>query len=183
MEKSDLPQAFGVFKPVGHVVVSFEAVDDATAAADLLLERGFSAEDLVRYTPQQMLAQVDTDLAQASPLASIGQELNLIKAHRELAERGYSFVIVHAPSDDKVEQVTEVARRTRAYTAQSYGRSIIEELIDRTPGRAQRSSHRMPARTSRCRGRKTRAELFARATLLVGALPGHRLRLCRGFRR
>jgi hypothetical protein len=137
MEKSDPPQAFGVFKPVGHVVVSFESADDAAAAAQLLRERGFGAEDLVRYTPQQMLAQVDTDLAQASPLASIGQELNLIKAHRGLAERGYSFVIVHAPSDAQVEQVTEVARSTRAYTAQSYGRFIIEELIDRTPGRAQ----------------------------------------------
>jgi hypothetical protein len=137
MEKSDLPQAFGVFKPVGHVVMSFKAVDDAMAAARLLLERGFTAEDLVRYTPQQMLAQVGEDLKQASPLASIGQELNLIKAHRGLAESGYSFVIMHAPHGKQVEQVADVARSTNAYTAQSYGRFIIEELIDRTPGETQ----------------------------------------------
>jgi hypothetical protein len=137
MQKSDPPQAFGVFKPVGHVVMSFKAIDDAMAATQQLREQGFGAEDLVRYTPEQMLAQVDEDLRQASPLASIGQELNLVKAHRGLAESGYSFVIVRAPRDEQVERVAAVARATRAYTAQSYGHFIIEELIDRTPGETQ----------------------------------------------
>jgi len=137
MEKSDPPRSFGVFAPVGHVVMSFQSNDDALAAIHLLLAQGYTADDLIRYTPEQMLAQIEQDLKQASPLASLGQELNLVKAHRGLAENGYGFVIVHAPQDEQVRQVAEIARRTHAFTAQSYGRFIIEELIDRTPGRTQ----------------------------------------------
>jgi hypothetical protein len=137
MKKNDPPQAFGVFKPVGHVVLSFKTGDDAVAAVDGLAQQGFAAGDLVRYTPAQMMAQVDGDLREASPLASIGQEMNLVKAHRALAEAGFSFVVVRAPDDEAVDRVVAVARSTKAYTAQRYGTFIIEELIDRTPGQTQ----------------------------------------------
>ena len=43
-----------------------------------------------------MLAQIDEDMSRASPLAAIGQELNLVKAHRALAERGYHWLVVKA---------------------------------------------------------------------------------------
>lgn len=132
MKKSDHPEAFGVFKPVGHVVVSFPDAKDVQGAADALAKAGFAGADVVRYTPEEMLAQIDKDLANASALASIGQEMNLVKAHRALAEKGFHWLVVRAPEDERARRVAETVRPFRAERAQKYGRLVIEELIERS---------------------------------------------------
>lgn len=137
MEQNDLPEAFGVFKPVGHIVIAFRSAADQQAAAKQLLEQGFEASALVRFSADEMKAQADADLKDASPLASLGQELNLVKAHRELAVSGCSFLVVHAPSDELAERVASVARAGHAVTAQRYGRFLIEELVEQAPGESQ----------------------------------------------
>lgn len=137
MEKSNPPRSFGVFKPSGHTVIAFESVSLLEAAVKALSEQGFTASDIVRYTPQEMLAQTDSDLVTASPLASVGQELNLIKAHRELAQKGSSFLVVHAPDDDQARQVDAVIHGMQTTAAQRYGTLIIEELVDKTDGENQ----------------------------------------------
>jgi Fe-S cluster assembly scaffold protein SufB len=126
----DKPESFGVFKPVGHVIVAFASEADAEAAQTQLRREAFTAEDIRAYTPEQMKNQADIDIEQAGVLASIGQELNLVKAHRELAAQGYSFLVVKAPNDDATQRVAEIARRCHAARAQKYGRLIIEELIE-----------------------------------------------------
>jgi hypothetical protein len=141
LDKNDPPEPFGVFKPVGHIVIAYRSPADLQAAAQKLAQ-GFAAADLVRYTPAEMIAQVDAQLPEASPLASLGQELNLIKAHRELAEAGCSFLVVHAPQDEQADRVAAVARSTNAVAAQRYGRFIVEELIDVPPAQSHRSSSR-----------------------------------------
>ena len=137
MDKSNPPTSFGVFKPVGHVVIALESAAQAHAVADTLRAQGFSAADLVHYSPQQMKDQVDAQLLTASPLASVGQDLNLIRAHRALAEKGCSFLVVHAPTSKQVEQVSSAARAMNALSAQRYGTLIVEELIDPNPGQNQ----------------------------------------------
>lgn len=136
MDKSDLPESFGVFKPVGHTLIAFASEEEMQFAAGRLLAQGFEETAFSRYTPEQMVAQVDAQTLAASPLASLGQELNLIQAHRGLAERGCSFLLVHAPEGALAEQVAEVARTGNAVAAQRYGRFLIEELID-TPAAPQ----------------------------------------------
>ena len=101
MDKNNIPESFGVFKPVGHVVITFRTASDLQAAEAALSEGGFAASDMVRYTPAEMIAQVDAEVEKASPLAALGQDLNLIKAHRELAQEGCSFLVVHAPEQDR----------------------------------------------------------------------------------
>jgi len=137
VDKTDPPESFGVFKPVGHTVIAYRSLTELNAAADLLMKKGFASADLVRYSPEEMMAQVDEQLPDASPLASIGQDLNLIKAHRALAESGCSFLVVHAPKDEQAEIVAEVARGTDAVAAQNYGRFIVEEVIDTPADDAQ----------------------------------------------
>jgi hypothetical protein len=137
MNQDDEKHSFGVFKPVGHVVISFPTAEHAAAAAQALAEGGgTAAADVHAYTDQQMVQQIDHDLAQASPLASIGQEVNLVKAHRELALKGYHWLVVRA-DDEQAARVAEVARSHGAERAQLYGRFIIEELIDRPGDLAQ----------------------------------------------
>lgn len=129
MDKSDLPLSFGVFKPVGHAVLALRSEHDLLATINALLAQGFARATLVSYSPSEMMAQVDAELPTASPLAAMGQELNLIKAHRALAAAGCHFLIVPAGDQALAGRVAAVARATGAVTAQLYGRFIIEELI------------------------------------------------------
>ena len=123
-------RSFGVFKPVGHVVISFPTAGQADAAAQRLQGLGLAGDAVRRYTDTEMLRQIDEDRQHASLLASVGQELNLVMAHRALAERGYHWLVVRADDDAQARQVADVARRCGAERAQSYGRFIIEELIE-----------------------------------------------------
>ena len=136
MDKTNPPKAFGVFKPVGHTVIAFRSAADLQSAVNLLTEAGFAESTCVRYTPAEMKAQVDSELQTASPLASFGYELDLVKAHGELAERGCSFLVVHAPDEGQAERVAAVARATKAITAQHYGTFMIEDVIALKPGDA-----------------------------------------------
>lgn len=130
MDKQSHPQTLGVFAPVGHVIVSFPTQQDMSAAADALRDAGFADEHITRYTSDQMREQVDIDLAKASPIANLGQEINLARAHGELADQGYSFLVVKAKEEAQWTQVAEIARRFHAERAQRYGNFIIEELIE-----------------------------------------------------
>ncbi|MEI7464319.1 MAG: hypothetical protein WCJ87_03165 [Burkholderiales bacterium] len=130
MDKNKVPESFGVFKPVGHVVLTFRTAGELQAAAAALQDQGFAASEMVCYTPAEMIAQVDAEVERASPLAALGQDLNLIKAHRERALEGCSFLVVHAPEQAHVDKVDAVAHQLKAVAAQRYGRFITEELID-----------------------------------------------------
>lgn len=137
MDKTDPPTSFGVFKPVGHIVIALQSEARVQAVVSALLTQGSASDALVRYTPYEMLTQVAAQEQAASPLAAIGQELNLIKSHGELARHGCSFLVVHAPDDEQAERVAVLAREMQAVSAQRYGRFMIEELIERTPGEPQ----------------------------------------------
>jgi hypothetical protein len=124
------PTAFGVFSPTGHVVLALPKGTDLDAIETALAAASLGTDPVVRVSPAHMLAQADADLERASPLASVGQERNLVKAHRELALQGHTFLVIDAPDDEQVQRVAEIARRFGAARAQRYGRFVIEELIE-----------------------------------------------------
>lgn len=128
MDPADL-HSYGVFKPVGHMVVSFPDASLAQKGHAALRALGIAEQDIHGYSDREMLAQIDSDLAQASPLAAVGQELNLIKAHRALAEQGYHWLVVRVASDSMARRAADVLRAEGAERAQLYGRFIIEDLI------------------------------------------------------
>jgi hypothetical protein len=137
MDKNHLPISFGVFKPVGHVVMALRSDSDLQAARQALQAQGFEAADLVAYTPREMIDQVDAEVPNASVLAGVGQELNLILAHRALALGGCSFLVVATPHQAQIDSATTVARGVPAVAAQHYGHFIIEELIDDPSGNTE----------------------------------------------
>lgn len=138
------PTSFGVYKPVDHVVLSFPGGEDAGNARAELGPLGIAEDDIHAFTDQQMIAQVAEDLKQASPLAAIGQEINLLRSHGELAERGAHFLVVKAKDDEQARAIAALAKRHHAQRAQHYGHFIIEELIEPEGGRPQvaESPHR-----------------------------------------
>lgn len=124
-------RAYGVFKPIGHMVVSFPDAASADEGQAALAALGTAAADIHRYSAAQMLAQCDEDIARASPAASVGQELNLVKANRELAAQGFHFLVVRVDNDDAARQAADALHAQGAERAQLYGRFIIEEMITR----------------------------------------------------
>lgn len=138
------PETLGAFAPVNHVVMSFPTAGDAQGAAQALVGQGWDGESLVHYTPAQMKAQAESDIAHANPLANLGQEVNLVRAHRDLAERGYSFLIVPTDDTEHAHQAADIGRRFHAERAQRYGHFIIEELIE--PGDDEPQVFESPAR-------------------------------------
>ena len=131
---SDNKQSFGIFKPVGDVVISFPSADQADAAARALAAAGVATTDVRRMSDREMLDHADRNMESASGLAAnVGQELNVVKGHRKLAQKGYHWLIVHAPDTRQAQRVSEIAQAHGAERAQRYGTFIIEEMIDR-PG-------------------------------------------------
>jgi hypothetical protein len=137
MNKVEPPEAYGVLKPVGHVIVSFPTDADMRGAQAALRDDGFGGDDVVVYSPAQMKAQADKSIAEAGILSTVGQELNLVKALRDLAEQGYSFLVVRAPKDEQAQRVAQIAQRFHAQRAQKFGHLIIEELITVGSGEKQ----------------------------------------------
>lgn len=137
MDDQQPPRSFGVFKPTGHVVISFPTAEHADLAAQKLQTLDLGAGAVLRYTDTEMLRQIDIDRQHAGVLASLGQELNLVLAHRALAERGYHWLVVRAANDELARQVADVARGCGAERAQAYGHFIIEELIERDSDQPQ----------------------------------------------
>lgn len=133
----DEQRSFGVYKPVGHVVISLPDAQAADAAAAALAGLALEGDAVRRYTDREMLRQIDADIAGASPLASVGQEMNLILAHRVLAEHGYHWLVVRVGSDAQAAEVARAVQAHGAERAQHYGRFIIEELIERPSGQPQ----------------------------------------------
>lgn len=82
-----------------------------------------------------MATQVDAQLLAASPLASFGYELDLIRVHGDLAKKGCSFLVVDAPTDVLAAQVAELVHSIKPATAQHYGLLMIEDLTEKAPGR------------------------------------------------
>ena len=138
------PTSFGVFKPVDHVLMSFATAAHSDTAVRGLLDAGFAESEIWRYTPSEMREQAETDIGNASPLASLGQDLNLVKAHLALALQGQSFVVVSTADSEHVQRATDVATRAQATRAQLYGSLVIEELVP--PGDSTRQIAESPDR-------------------------------------
>ncbi|MFG6416460.1 hypothetical protein ACG02S_21430 [Roseateles sp. DC23W] len=147
---NDQNRSFGVFKPVGHLVISLPDAAAASRAETALATLGLAHDAVRRYSDQEMLTQIEADIATASPIAAIGQEMNLILAHRELARRGYHWLVVAAADDEQARAIADTARAHGAERAQHYGRFIIEELIehaDDTPQVAESPDRGLDAQT------------------------------------
>jgi hypothetical protein len=140
MNDSNSQTAYGVFKPVGHVLASFATERDARSAVQALTTAGFP--EVAFYPADEVLERAERDIRNAGLLASVGQELNLVKQQRDLAEQGHPFVSVLAPEDDAARRAADILGRYNADRAQKFGRLIIEELIE--PGSGQRQTKESP---------------------------------------
>jgi len=137
MESTDRPAAEAPLNLVGHVLVAFADPADLRGAMAALRDDGFTDDEVVAYSPEQMQRQAQFDIEQSGVLASIGQDLNLMKANLLLAQQGHSFLVVRAWKDERVARVVAASKLFHAVRARQYGMLLVEELIDEGSGANQ----------------------------------------------
>lgn len=129
LAKGDPALSFGVFNPVGHVVVAFDSDEAATQAAQALRDAGFDDEDIVQYSACEEVEQMKRMLDRVSGTACFGHELLLMRRYKAMAEQGCGWLMVYAPDDAHCERVVQVARQHGVKLAEKYHRLVIEDLI------------------------------------------------------
>jgi tRNA A58 N-methylase Trm61 len=129
MTKDDRAETFGVFSPVGHVVVALPDDASAKAAAQALRDAGFEDDDILEYTAQEESQQMAQRLDGITGTAEFGHEVVLMRKYKELAERGCGWLVVYAPEKERCEKVVEVARQHGALLAEKYHRMVVEDLL------------------------------------------------------
>jgi tRNA A58 N-methylase Trm61 len=130
MTKDDRAETFGVFAPVGHVVVALPNDEAADAAARELRENeGFDAADILQYEASEEAQDMARRLDGITGTAEFGHEVVLMRKYKELADRGCGWLVVYAPEKERCEKVVEVARRHGALLAEKYHRLVVEDLL------------------------------------------------------
>jgi hypothetical protein len=129
MTRDDLPQSFGTFKPVDHVVLAFADDAEAEAAIRSLREAGFGDADLIAYGAAETDNRMRAMLEHASDAAGFGYEISLMRRYQQLARDGASWLIVYAPEDEQAARVAEVAKAQGALAAVKYHRLVVEDII------------------------------------------------------
>lgn len=119
---------FGIFTPVGYLILAFREQTDATQARDALLTGGYESDEIMWFSSEQVVADIENNRDNVSPLAHLGTELGYQEEQLKYAEQGYTFLVVYAPSEAETARVLNVARRYGARLAHKYNRLTIEEI-------------------------------------------------------
>jgi hypothetical protein len=124
-----VPTQFGVFYPLGHVVVAFPSREDAERMRQLLLDGGYDERDVTLWSDSEVAVGARELRQSSSVIAKIfGAELEAMDKHIELADAGHTFLVAYSPSDLDTKRLMNVAHRFRYALAQKYDRFAITEL-------------------------------------------------------
>ena len=109
---------FGIFYPRDYVLSVFPDATDADRAVAALLAAGFTTDDLVVASGADVLEysrEMRADRGLFSRFEHFvanfyGDEASLADELVRLAERGHTFVAIHAPDDAVTTEVSETVR-------------------------------------------------------------------------
>jgi hypothetical protein len=118
-----------VFAPVGYLVLGFPGEAEAAKARAALLTGGYEDDEVIAFSSQEVIADIEKTRDDVSPLAYIGAELGHQKQHLECAKQGCAFLVVYAPTEAETARAINVARRFGARLAHKYNRLTAEEII------------------------------------------------------
>ena len=131
MTKTNPPRLFGVFTPIGHVVLAFATDTDAARAREALLTGGYEADEVLQFRSDEVIADAEQTRDNLGLLARMGLNMEWPEVERDvqLAQQGAAFLVVYAPSDAETNRIMTVARRFNATLARKYHRLAIEHLL------------------------------------------------------
>jgi hypothetical protein len=111
------PTSFGLFYPVGYLVVGFPGREDALRVQQDLMTGGYEADDCAFFSCKEVKEAAKESLDQGNFLPRLGGVDKVIEKHLEAAKEGSSFLVI-----------MNVIRRVPFEFAHRYHRLAIEEL-------------------------------------------------------
>jgi len=124
-----LPTSFGVFKPVGHVMMGVPTQAQVDVLVTALHGAGWTGPGVRQFSPRESVAELRAMVDNAGTLAGFGYEITLLRRYLTLAEEGSLWLLVQADEGDRAAAAAEVARRCGATLAVYYRTLTVEELI------------------------------------------------------
>ncbi len=128
-EADALPTSFGVFKPVGHVMMGLPTQVQIDALVSALHSAGWPTSGVRQFSPRESVAELRAMVDNAGPLAGFGYEITLLKRYVALTEDGFRWLLVQADDSDRAAAAAELARASGATLAVYYRTLTVEELI------------------------------------------------------
>lgn len=128
-EKPQYPTSFGLFYPLGYLVVGFKNNEDALRVQQDLKTGGYEPDDCVLFSCNEVIEAATDNLEKNEGFISrLGWADEAIKMHLETAKEGGSFLIIYAPDKLTSDRAMNVIRRGSFELAHRYHRLAIEEL-------------------------------------------------------
>jgi hypothetical protein len=120
---------FGVFYPLGHIVVAFPKYEDALRVQRDLITGGYDPQDCIVYTSEEVAVAAQQNLSENMGwLARLGKSDEAVRRHLEAAKHGAAFALIFAPGQTDAERAMNVIRRTPFELAHWYHRFAIQDL-------------------------------------------------------
>jgi hypothetical protein len=118
-----LPTSFGVFKPVGHLMVVLPTQAQAGALTAALRDQGSPDAAVQQFSPRDSAAELRAMVDQAGSLAGFGYEITLLRRYLVLDEAGYRWLLVKVSTTSTPRPLQRLpgpaARRSRSTTGRS----------------------------------------------------------------
>lgn len=129
LSSDSAPTSFGVFNPVGHVMVGLPTQGDVDALLEALHAAGWPPQALLHFTPEESVDELQTLVDGAGPLSGFGYEITLLRRYLELARNGYRWLLVKVDGPDTAATVAQHAAACHATLAVHYRSLVVEELL------------------------------------------------------
>ncbi len=126
---NDLPTSFGVFKPVGHVMLGLPTQAQLNALVTALSEAGWPKSALRQFSPQDSEAELQAMVDKAGVLAGFGYEITVLRRYVSLTQAGYRWLLVQADDLVHATAAAKLAHEGGATLGIYYRTLAIEELI------------------------------------------------------
>jgi hypothetical protein len=128
MSQSELSKSFGIFYPTGWMVIAFASRESAEQVRRDLLTGGYDEADCRLVRSDEVIPSAQAQLDSSGWLAKLGMADEMVGRHLDAANRGSTFLLIHALSDVEAERVMKVVRRVPFELAHRYHRLAIEEI-------------------------------------------------------
>lgn len=124
-----VPTSFGVFKPVGWLMIGLPTQPRADELAAALQGVGSSSADVLHFTPRESLVELEAMADNAGSMAGFGYEITLLRRYVALAKEGYRWLLVKVDDVEHAQTAAGMARGCGATLAVHYRTLTIEDLI------------------------------------------------------
>ncbi len=125
---SSMKNMLGVFYPTGWTVLMFPSEQHARDAAARLQQVGVAERDVMLVTPQDFRTHILGAAGDDVILPSAGSEGDTVRRFAELAAKGNYGLMVHAPSREASDRVTEALKDFPMSYGQKYRKLVIEDV-------------------------------------------------------